>query len=106
MPIHSETFQLLAVLKQIHTEVGALRKEIDELRDEVKVIERDGGIRFVFNGESDEDESSSDDSDDTASVQSAPPTVSYELNDYGRAASDGVGGGGDGANVRRVAVER
>lgn len=70
-----DVFHLMAVLKQIHAEVQALRKDIDELRDEVKVMDQGGGIQFMLNG-GDEGESEDDDDD---SVQSAPATVSYEM---------------------------
>lgn len=71
----SELLPLLAALKAMHNELAALRKDIDELRDEVKVMERGGGIQFVLGdgAESTEDEESS--SSDCDSVQSAPARI-------------------------------
>ena len=81
MRTSSDLFPLLAALKELHRELSALRGEINELKDEVKVMERGGGgIQFVIRPEGEEDESESDrDSESECdSVQSAPPTVSYD----------------------------
>ena len=73
MRVASDLFPLLAALKELHHEISAVRKEIDELKDEVKVMERAGGnVQFVIQPEEDETSSECD------SVQSAPATVSYE----------------------------
>lgn len=41
----TDAFTILAALKEIHREVTALRKDVDELRDEMKVTEH-GGIHI------------------------------------------------------------
>ena len=51
MRMSNDVFHLMAALKELHREVIALRKDIDELRDEVKVMDRSGGIQFVLVGE-------------------------------------------------------
>ena len=61
-----DMFMVMAALKQIKLEITALREMIDELRDDVKTIERGGNefqlvLRDARGTESDED-----------SVQSAP----------------------------------
>ncbi len=66
-----EWFQMMTVLKTIHTEITELRKELDELRDEVKCM---GGMEVV----SSESESEEGSDESPVSVQSAPATVSYE----------------------------
>ena len=72
MRVAADLFPLLTALKAMHGEIQALRKEIDELRDEVKIHH----VQFVV-GESTEGDSDSDDSEEsTQSVQSAPATVS------------------------------
>jgi len=68
MRISSDFVHVIAALKEVHREILSLRKDIDELRDEVKVLERGNGIQFVLGGGRDESESESD----VESVQSAP----------------------------------
>ena len=74
---------LLAALKEMHRELTALRQEIDELKDEVKVVQGGGNIQFVIGAEGEESESEESSSSECGSVQSAPATVSYarEAND-------------------------
>ncbi len=66
----------------MHGEIQELRKEIDELKDDIKVMERGGGnFNIVFQPddaeESGGEESSSDESSECESVQSAPASISY-----------------------------
>ena len=73
-----QTWHLMAVLKQLQCEMEALRKQIDELRDEVRVS---GGVEFVFpDGEESEslDSSDTDSEGSVCSARSAPATVSYD----------------------------
>lgn len=68
-----DIMHVIAALKEMHREILALRKDIDELRDDVKTMERGGGIQFVVR----EPEGSSEEESESESVQSAPATVSY-----------------------------
>ena len=63
--MYPELFKVMAALKQITREIAELRQVIDELRDEVKTIERGGGIELVLR------DARGAESDD-GSVQSAP----------------------------------
>ena len=65
-----EAYHIIAAIKELQREIVELRKNVDELRDDVRV----GGnnIQFLIQGEESE-------SDESASVNSAPATVSYEL---------------------------
>ena len=63
MAIAREMFPLMAALKELHREILALRKDIDELRDEVG----NGGIQFVLDDNEEVEVGS-----ETESVQSAP----------------------------------
>jgi hypothetical protein len=67
MAIAREVFPLMAALKELHREILALRKDIDELRDEVG----SGGIQFVLD-EGADSETDSETESETGSVQSAP----------------------------------
>lgn len=60
-----DMFMVMATLKEISREIAELRQMIDELRDEVKTIERGGGIELVLR------DARGTESDDE-SVQSAP----------------------------------
>ena len=67
---------VLAALKEVHREILALRKDVDELRDEVKVSERGNGIQIVFDRPTGAGESESDsDLESVHSVHSAPATM-------------------------------
>lgn len=66
-----DTWHIMAALKEIVTTVNQLRKDIDELRDEVKVMDRGAGIRFVLSANADEEEYTDDESS-AESAQSAP----------------------------------
>jgi hypothetical protein len=79
MRVASDLFPLLGALSEIHRDLDALRKQIEELKDEVKVMERaNSSIQVVIHPpEERDDESSSDESSECESVQSAPATVSY-----------------------------
>ena len=78
----SDLFPLLAALKEMHRDLQALRKEIDELKDEVRVMQHTGGnVQYVINLDSAEQNDETDcnsSSSECDSVQSAPATVSYE----------------------------
>ena len=78
----SDLFPLLAALKEMHRDLQALRKEIDELNDEVRVMQHTGGnVQYVINLDSAEQNDETDCSSSSSecdSVQSAPATVSYE----------------------------
>lgn len=69
MRMSNDVFHLMAALKELHQEVIALRKDIDELRDEVKVMDRSGGLQFVLGSEEDAESESEASSE---SAQSAP----------------------------------
>lgn len=71
-----DIFHVLAAVKELHRELQALRSDIDEVKDELKVLERGGNIQIVLPGEGDES-SSDEESSECESVQSAPATVSY-----------------------------
>ena len=75
-----DNWHVMAALKEIVSILEKLRKDIDELRDEVKVMEGGGGIRFVLAGESNEEseeegEESDAESSSVASAQSAPAAI-------------------------------
>jgi hypothetical protein len=81
----TEMWHLLAAVRTVHAEIQALRKDIDELRDDVKVGGGGGinGLQMILNAYQNQDEGegeddASDSSSECASVQSAPATVSYE----------------------------
>lgn len=76
MRITSEVVPLVAAVKELHREILALRKDIDELRDEVKTMSSDNGIQFVLGGD-EEEETDSDSDSSVESVQSAPATLSF-----------------------------
>lgn len=76
MRITSEVVPLVAAVKELHREILALRKDIDELRDEVKTMSSDNGIQFVLGG-NEEEETDSDSNSSVESVQSAPATLSF-----------------------------
>jgi hypothetical protein len=63
---------VIAALKEVHREILSLRKDVDQLRDEVKVLERGNGIQFVLGGGQEEDDESES---DVESVQSAPASM-------------------------------
>ena len=77
----SDLFPLLAALSELHRELKSLRKDIEELKDEVRVMERGGSnIQFVIQPEdlNEDEEDGEDNFSECDSVQSAPATVSYE----------------------------
>lgn len=78
----SDLMPVLAAIKALHNELIELRREVDELKDEVKVMERSGGhVQFVLQPDevdTDEDGSDDSDSDDNVSVQSAPAAITYD----------------------------
>ena len=72
----TDLFPLLMAIKELHRELAALSKQIDELKDEMKVLERGGGIQLVITPNRVNDRDADSDCD---SVQSAPATVSYDI---------------------------
>jgi len=68
MRVPSDLFPLLAVMKEMHKEILALRKDIDALRDEVKTMEHGVGWRMLVSVVR-EDES------DGESDQGVPPSL-------------------------------
>lgn len=63
-----DSYHLMAALRALHQSIEDLRRELDELRDEVKVM---NPMQFIVGEEDSETES-------VASVQSAPATFSLE----------------------------
>lgn len=69
MVAHSqEIFKVLCALKQMHNEIGELRKEINELKNTLQRMEQTG---LVVNFPDTESESETDESTDESTV-SAP----------------------------------
>lgn len=77
----SQWLHLMAAVKEIHREMAKLHRKVDEMRQELKGLERTT-YNFVIHesphetGEEETESESESESDD--SIQSAPATVSYE----------------------------
>ncbi len=70
-----DTWHIIAALKEIASSVNQLRKEIDELRDDVKAGGA-GGLQFVIhNNNSDEDDDTESEVSSVQSTQSAPAAI-------------------------------
>ena len=74
-----DVFHLMAAIKELHRDIEAMRKDIDELRDDVKASGMNPFQALLngLNNEEDDDAEETDD-DESESVHSAPATVSYE----------------------------
>ena len=75
-------YHVMFAIKALHEEMRAMREKIDALCDDVKVMERGGGIQFILNGHessnaTDDDEDDISDDESIISAQSAPAIVSY-----------------------------
>tara|TARA_B100001094_G_C18006691_1_gene708012 strand:- start:628 stop:879 length:252 start_codon:yes stop_codon:yes gene_type:complete len=79
MPANSDVFRLMAALKEMHREILAMRKDIDELRDDVKVMGRGGSVHLMITELQRElEEAEAQEDSESGSVHSAPATVSYD----------------------------
>jgi hypothetical protein len=71
--LHANVHHMFAAIKELHREILALRKDVDELRDEVKVSERGSGTLHIVLGGRQSEVSEGD--SDVESVQSAPASM-------------------------------
>ena len=83
---------IIAALSQLNNSVLELKEQIAELKEDMKTYGGGGGIRLVIGGndvhmegeEEYEETESESDSESDDSVQSAPPTLSYEMGEVPR----------------------